>query len=128
MALVVSFDDVPPEPFAAAEDEARRAAFSAAGVGYCTLNDLCGGDGGGRLSLQSLDRFMSLVAGCPGPVAVQHRRGGASGVAGTHLAALMLRRGFFECTGDAMAWMQVRSPPSPPAMLDHPRSTTRTLQ
>jgi hypothetical protein len=68
-ALVVSFDRLPPP-----DADAQRDAYAAAGLGYCTLEDLGGssstaGGGAGRMSLQSLDRFISLAAGCPGLVA-----------------------------------------------------------
>jgi hypothetical protein len=103
-ALVVSFDDA-----AAADADAPHAAFAAAGIHYCALEDL-GGGGEGRLSLQTLDRFVSLVAGCPGLVAVQCRDDFHSGAAGTCLAALLLRQRSFPATAHALAWMRMVCP------------------
>ena len=82
-ALFVSLD--PLQPAAAA---AQRAAYADAGLGYCALDDLCGG-AGARMSLQSLDRLVSLVASSPGLVAVQGR---GDGLACVHLAAAELRQ------------------------------------
>jgi hypothetical protein len=103
-ALVVSFDEVP-----AGAADAPRAAFAAAGIDYCALEDLCGG-GASRLSLQTLDRFVSLVAGCPGLVAVQCRDDFHSGITATCLAALLLRQRSFPATADALAWMRMVCP------------------
>jgi hypothetical protein len=104
-ALVVCFDDALPASVA----DSRRAAFSAAGIGYCTLEDLCSG-GANRFSLQSLDRFITLAASCSGLVAVQCRGALAGDAACTHLAALMLRQRSFSTTAHAVAWMQMTHP------------------
>jgi hypothetical protein len=103
--LVICFDDVLPATVA----EARRATYSAAGIGCCTLEDLCSG-GAGRFSLQSLDRFITLVTSCPGLVAVQCCGAFANSTACAHLAALMLRRHSFSSTAHAVAWMQMTHP------------------
>ena len=112
-AAVVSFDE--PSPPAAAA--AQRAAFAAAGLPYCGPDDLCAGAGGRGISLQSLDRFLALVAGSPGPVAVQCRQGAAGGAAHTHLAALMLR-GSFPAAAEAEAWMRMVVPGRPAGPID----------
>ena len=82
-ALFVSLDPLPPAAAAA-----QRAAYADAGLGYCALDDLCGG-AGARMSLQSLDRLVSLVASSPWLVAVQGR---GDGLACVHLAAAELRQ------------------------------------
>ena len=112
-AAVVSFDE--PSPPAAAD--AQRAAFAAAGLAYCGPDDLCVGAGGRGISLQSLDRFLALVAGSEGPVAVQCRLGAAGGAARTHLAALMLR-GYFPAAAEAEAWMRMVVPGRPAGPID----------
>ncbi len=99
--LVVSFDTT--------LSATRRAAFSAAGVECCTLEDLCSG-GASQSSLQSLDRFITLVTRSPGLVAVQCCSAFSSSIASTHLAALMLRQRSFSVTAHAVAWMQVAHP------------------
>jgi hypothetical protein len=105
-ALVVSFHDTDNTP-----DNPRGAAYSAAGMGYCAL-----GDGGATasaswpLSLQTLDRFVSLVAGCPGLVAVECLDDFHSGAAGACLAAMLLRRAHFASAAEAVAWMQIVCP------------------
>ncbi len=104
--LVVCFDDAPPATVAA---DARRATYSAAGLGCCALEDLCSG-GAGRFSLQSHDRFIALVTGCPGPVAVQCRGALASSTACAHLTALILRLHRFPASAHAVAWMQMAHP------------------
>ena len=102
---MVSFDDLPP-----ADADAQRAAYAAAGLDYGALDDLCGGGGEARMSLQSLDCFFALVAGCPGLVAVQCRGGQSGGAACTHLAALLLRQRHFATTAEALAWMHMVRP------------------
>ena len=105
-AVVVSFDDCDD-----GRDCARSAALAAAGISYCALGDGSGGGAAGRpLSLQSLDRFVSLVAGCPGLVAVHCRDDFHSGAAGTSLAALLLCRAHFSSAAEAVAWMQIARP------------------
>jgi hypothetical protein len=104
--LVVCLDDARPASLA----KAQCATFSAAGICCCLLEDLCSG-GAGRFSLQTLDRFITLVTSCPGLVAVQCCRGTfASSTACTHLAALMLRQQSFLSTAHAVAWMQMTHP------------------
>ena len=102
--LVVCFEALP-----AAIADSRRAAFRAAGIGFCTQEDLCSG-GAGLFSLQSLDRFITLVTSCPGLVAVQCCGAFANSTACAHLAALMLRRHSFSSTAHAVAWMQMTHP------------------
>ena len=65
---------------------------------------------GGETSLQSLDRFISLVGSCPGLATVQCRGGVAGDMACTHLAALMLRRRHFASTAEAVAWTLIARP------------------
>jgi hypothetical protein len=112
VALVVSFDDLPPAAAAA-----QCAAYAAAGVAYCAPDDLYAGAAGRGISLQSLDRFVALVEGCPGPVAVQCRQDPASGAARTHLAALMMRR-CFSTAAEAEAWMHMVRPGRPAGPMD----------
>ena len=87
-----------------------EAAFTAAGLDYCCIDDRSGGPGH-AMSLESLDRFITLAAGCPGLVAVQCRsdllRGG---VTATHLAALLLSQRHFATTVEALAWIQMVRP------------------
>ena len=106
VTLVVSFDETSSD---CSKEDASRGHYEAAGLAYFTLDDLCGG-AGPIMSLQSLDRFLSLVTRCPGLVAVQCRGGLASGVAATHLTALLLRQRCFSSAAEAVAWMQMAWP------------------
>jgi hypothetical protein len=99
--LVICFDEFLPATC--------RAAFSAAEIECCTLEDLCSG-AAGRFSLQSLDRFITLATTCPGLVAVQCCGAFSNSIACTHLAALMLRQNSFFSTAHGVAWMQMAHP------------------
>lgn len=115
VALVVNFDSDDEEHTQASGgnggdgDGASRAAFADAGLEYCNLHDL-GGVPGAGVSLQSLDRLLTLASCCPGLIAVPQRGGAASGVAAAHLAALLVRQHSFAATAEAMAWVRMARP------------------
>ena len=126
VALVMSLGD-DSGPGAAGAASRRQAVFDAHGIDICTSEDLVGDCGAGRFSLQSMDRFMAVTDGHPGPVAVIcgfpnsgsgsgggiGGGGGGSDAACTHLTAYLLRMRYFPGPSEAVAWLRMVRPGKP---------------